>query len=282
MLFSLAPIEKRAEDEAMTLQSATANAELCRGGPSRLAGSSVYCLKGSLDSTSAESFSELASDISVLVVDSYGGNTRATMRIARLIYDNDIDVIIEGQCFSSCANYILPAASGRLTVLPGSFIGLHGSPPRDHFRFVESYLSQQGLSKEDIRTDPNLYFGIVAKFANHIENEIIPEVEFFAHVLVPETYLTRFTAISRAAHELEDEICSPKRGVMLVVGPSYLEAVRIRTRYFWWPENTDQIFNVIGDYKSDYSVIVDGDSYLSWSLGTGALQPGQCSFGEHL
>lgn len=59
-----------------------------------------------------------------IVINSQGGDTGAAMNIARLIAQNDIEVVIEGRCFSACAHFILMTAP-QVTVEENSVVGFH-------------------------------------------------------------------------------------------------------------------------------------------------------------
>lgn len=63
-------------------------------------------------------------DIKVVLVDSPGGNLESAMGIAALIRKRRLDIVVDGMCFSACANYIFPAGVTK-TVLPGSVVGIH-------------------------------------------------------------------------------------------------------------------------------------------------------------
>jgi hypothetical protein len=63
----------------------------------------------------------------VLRITSPGGNSDIAALAAIYLRLYDMSVEVDGICFSSCANYIAPAAN-RLVILPFSFLGLHGAP----------------------------------------------------------------------------------------------------------------------------------------------------------
>lgn len=63
---------------------------------------------------------------SVVKITSQGGNVTTAMQIAERLHAMNAELIIEGYCESSCANYFLPV-SRRVVVEPGARIVLHGS-----------------------------------------------------------------------------------------------------------------------------------------------------------
>jgi hypothetical protein len=61
-----------------------------------------------------------------MVVNSGGGDTKAGIFIGSIIADLKPHLIIETGCFSSCANFIAPAAAS-ITIRPNAFLGWHGN-----------------------------------------------------------------------------------------------------------------------------------------------------------
>lgn len=61
-----------------------------------------------------------------MVVNSGGGDTKAGIYIGSIIADLKPHLVIETGCFSSCANFIAPAAAS-ITIRPGAFLGWHGN-----------------------------------------------------------------------------------------------------------------------------------------------------------
>lgn len=65
-------------------------------------------------------------NVTRMIITSPGGDTFAGRKIARWVHDN-IDVLeVDGICFSSCANYIFPAAPRKI-IREDAFVGWHGS-----------------------------------------------------------------------------------------------------------------------------------------------------------
>lgn len=61
-----------------------------------------------------------------MVVNSGGGGTKAGIFIGSIIADLKPHLIIETGCFSSCANFIAPAAAS-ITIRKDAFLGWHGN-----------------------------------------------------------------------------------------------------------------------------------------------------------
>jgi len=65
-------------------------------------------------------------NLTTLVINSGGGEINAGMKIGSWVFDNQIDVIVDGVCMSSCANYVFPAGRFK-TITDGSIVAWHGS-----------------------------------------------------------------------------------------------------------------------------------------------------------
>lgn len=63
--------------------------------------------------------------VKTLTVNTPGGDVRAAIKIAEQ-FSNELHIIIDGECNSSCANYFVPRAK-RLTFMPDAIMLLHGS-----------------------------------------------------------------------------------------------------------------------------------------------------------
>ncbi|MBY5992607.1 hypothetical protein [Ferrimonas balearica] len=64
--------------------------------------------------------------ISRMVITSGGGDVEAAMVMAHWVRDLELELVVESLCASSCANYLVPAAS-RVWVSSGAVLGWHGS-----------------------------------------------------------------------------------------------------------------------------------------------------------
>lgn len=83
-------------------------------------------------------------NINAVRVDSPGGDMASALEIALIIKNRKLNLIVDGRCFSACANYIFPAAENK-TVLPGSFVAIHEKT----FWYPEKRLLK-GTSNEEI------------------------------------------------------------------------------------------------------------------------------------
>ena len=96
--------------------------------------------------------------VTKMVVNSGGGDTKPGIFIGSIIADLKPDLTIEVGCFSSCANFIAPAAAS-ITLRENAFLGWHGND-----RGFQIVADQMGLTlREHLRSsvaggaaDPNI------------------------------------------------------------------------------------------------------------------------------
>ena len=98
-------------------------------------------------------------------ITSGGGDVVSAIEIATSIFDQGMDVEIQGGCFSSCANYIFPAGRHKIIDAQG-IVGWHGNA--EHLL----WLDQQGQDSLPF-FGRSLFLDIVRR-----------EREFFAHIRV--------------------------------------------------------------------------------------------------
>ena len=102
-------------------------------GPLSIEGSTIV-MEGELDDGFYRGFLALVRDredeITTLRVNSGGGITDEGRKVGAWIFEHDIDVVVDGLCFSSCANYMFPAGRNK-TILADSIVGWHGSEQQD-------------------------------------------------------------------------------------------------------------------------------------------------------
>lgn len=85
--------------------------------------------------------------VTKMVVNSGGGDTKVGLYIGTIVADLKPDLTIETGCFSSCANFIAPAAAS-ITIRENAFLGWHGND-----RGFEIVAAQKGVSiREHLRS----------------------------------------------------------------------------------------------------------------------------------
>ncbi|PZD75258.1 hypothetical protein C1752_00458 [Acaryochloris thomasi RCC1774] len=83
---------------------------------------------GQIDKRTAASFKQIVTpEITTVVVQSGGGDTDTALQVGQEIHRRRLNIIVDGRCGSSCANYWFVAAAHK-TVTKGSWVGFHGNP----------------------------------------------------------------------------------------------------------------------------------------------------------
>lgn len=76
-----------------------------------------------------------------LTIDSPGGDVAAGILLGEWVSEHELDVVVEGICASSCANYVLPAAR-RKAITAGALVVWHGGAHQADFeQFKRDYLA---------------------------------------------------------------------------------------------------------------------------------------------
>lgn len=101
-------------------------ADCAHAGWERLSPSTIT-LTGEIGRSSFEEYSVIAIDgYSTLILNSPGGTPLVALRIAEDVSSRNVDIVVDGFCGSSCANY-LAVAGKNLTVTCDSLVGWHGT-----------------------------------------------------------------------------------------------------------------------------------------------------------
>ncbi|MEO0375813.1 MAG: hypothetical protein AAF329_14545 [Cyanobacteria bacterium P01_A01_bin.17] len=83
---------------------------------------------GQIDKRTATSFKQIVTpEITTVVVQSGGGDTDTALQVGQEIHRRQLNIIVDGRCGSSCANYWFVAAAHKI-VSQGSWVGFHGNP----------------------------------------------------------------------------------------------------------------------------------------------------------
>lgn len=89
----------------------------------------VIYIDGDISKESARKFLDLVSKTSlqkVVIVNSLGGDVDASLDIANYMHENNVDIEVQGLCFSSCANYLFPAAAHK-EITKNGLVAWHGN-----------------------------------------------------------------------------------------------------------------------------------------------------------
>lgn len=97
------------------------------GPPCQQETAETFRIDGSIDSAMADCIAAAWQPTTrVLVLNSPGGDVATALDIAARFEGQGLEMRVDGECNSSCANYFLPLAR-RIAVEPGSVVMLHGS-----------------------------------------------------------------------------------------------------------------------------------------------------------
>jgi len=125
----------------------------------------------------------LTPNIKTVTVTSKGGEVFAGRAIGYKIGEHPRHLIVDKMCLSSCGNYFVPAAA-RLTLLPHSVIGLHGTPDphmlsnADMEKHMASMVEDGAVASEGISR-------ILKRKSETRLKQLAEEARFAAHFNVP-------------------------------------------------------------------------------------------------
>ncbi len=98
-----------------------------------LSGSRVHFV-GPITRASADVIRKILAErrLTVLSMNSAGGDVEAALEIGKLIRDHGMEVEVQTWCMSSCANYVFPSGT-RKVISEGAVVAWHGSPSHLHY-----------------------------------------------------------------------------------------------------------------------------------------------------
>ncbi len=145
------------------------------------AGHSAY-YQGPISAQHNREFFQVIADrkIKRLHITSSGGEVDAGVDLGRWVYENQIDVVVEKYCLSSCANYVFTAGRHK-TIKPQSVVAWHGN---------YHHLQQTGLWRDDISVRMQRKNESRAQASHNVSAQLkrLVEIEkaFFQHIGVNE------------------------------------------------------------------------------------------------
>ena len=80
--------------------------------------------------------------IRTIIVNSGGGDIRGGMQLGKYIYNNKLNLIVDKNCYSSCANYLFTAAVTKI-VNADSEVGWHGGTMQPDWKFPQNIPEEQ-------------------------------------------------------------------------------------------------------------------------------------------
>lgn len=241
-------------------------------------GDSLACFNGVINKASIAA-PKLAIDqekIHTLYINSLGGLTSAAMDLGRSIHDKEIILVLHEACFSSCANYIVPAALD-LVVQKGTIFGLHGSI----FRSGSDYaLSEPAL--HDSPAGSAEWFKVLkdarAEYPEFYKKQAVDEGLYFVEIGVSEQYVTRYFEINRNRKLYNNGTCGKIPPISLMIGPKYLDEFYFgHLLEFDWDKEAikaNPLFDEI--FKPTYSIVFDNDLFPTMTPERGEINPLEC------
>ena len=93
-------------------------------------------------------------EIAAVRINSDFGLTHQAILIGFWIYDNDIDVVVDGVCISACANYIFTAGKNKI-IEDFALVGWRDSPQGQEYEARSLGISVEELIERDVSADPS-------------------------------------------------------------------------------------------------------------------------------
>lgn len=139
----------------------------------------------------------LTPDIETVRVTTNGGDVEVGRAIGYKIGEHPRHLIVDKLCLSSCGNYFVPAAA-RVTLLPRSVIGLHGTPDphmlsnADMENHMASLVEEGNVASEGLTR-------ILKRKSERRERQLREEANFAAYFKVPKGW-----RLYREANDVDD------------------------------------------------------------------------------
>jgi len=147
-------------------------------------GEATLKLSGPIDEAMQDcALSMLTPDIKTVHVTTKGGEIFAGRAIGYKIGEHPRHLIIDRLCMSSCGNYFVPAAA-KLTLLPRSVIGLHGTPD-PHMLSNKDMEAHMASMVENGDTASEGVARILKRKSERRKKQLFEEARFAAHFNVP-------------------------------------------------------------------------------------------------
>lgn len=158
----------------------------------QLSGASVV-YRGELTEDGLAALRKLAQGrtIDTLVVDSGGGEIVTGMDFGYWALERGLNVMVDGVCLSSCANYVFTAGRSK-TILPGSVVGWHGSAEQPGLLDQMHVEAEKAVRAKKLPPGKEAEELVRVRQANvdYLTGAILKQGEFFHRVGVDE-YITR-------------------------------------------------------------------------------------------
>ena len=146
--------------------------------------SDTLSFKGGINEDELEKFNQnFNSNIKKIIVDSGGGLADAGLSIGEIIAKSNIDIVVQGVCMSSCANYLFTA--GKNKIINNGVVGFHGNMTAYASTTTREESNRQAMDSGTTEEDAN-------KFYDKLINEFLPrEKAFFKKLSVSQELFDR-------------------------------------------------------------------------------------------
>ncbi|NLJ25775.1 MAG: hypothetical protein GX354_10240 [Firmicutes bacterium] len=145
--------------------------------------------------------------VTELIISTSGGEVDAGMRMGEWVYDNQIDVVVDGMCMSSGANYVFTAGR-RKTIRENSIVAWHGSMISEtsdeeiRTAVIEGYEQLPEAARAEIDLD-DLIGQSIRQAREYIATNRAKQAQFFEKIGVDE-YVCR---VGNEEYGAEDFFC---------------------------------------------------------------------------
>ena len=179
------------------------------------------CIFGSISQNNAKWYIDKIDEVDSIFIDSLGGHVIGSMAIGLKIHDSGKTLYVGTRCFSSCANYIVPA-SKKIILSDKSIIAFHGTASsafhEDYIVIPSIKFRDIGISIEDsIISRLNVTKGVNPhEFYDSLENA------FFQEIGVDKKYLLEVNELFENIDSETYAACRINRSVALVNSESRL------------------------------------------------------------
>lgn len=121
--------------------------------------------------------------ITKLVLDCVGGDVNSAIEIGYWIFNNQINIQVDGNCLSSCANYLFPAGKNKY-ISPTGLLGWHGNI--QHLQITGKYNHKYDINPNESCKMNRQKTDKAADIAKTINNLIKREQKFYKLIGVDE------------------------------------------------------------------------------------------------
>jgi hypothetical protein len=181
------------------------------------------CIDGTITKDVMEAVERIPERIETVIIRSGGGDVRSAIIVGmRLARDKSKLVVVE-KCYSSCANYLVPAAAVT-NVTKGAHIVLHGSLPRNFGEYIGTLNLKGNVEQAERRQ-------IIVRYNNYRKDLLDLENKFFDDLAVDDGYLIRFRELARTADVTDRAQSGDGNKFALILDDLYLSSFRINATF---------------------------------------------------